>query len=149
MPLVFLWMTLIFIASAIPDLSILHLADWINKPHHFLITDIDWSLVLSSHNPFFSIPSYDSLDTILHKIGHITVYSVLGLLMWRATRSRSKSMWLCLAYATFDELHQAFTPGRSARLLDVTLDIFCAVLCILIAKRRTAPTADKKPVLPS
>ncbi|MBP7876318.1 VanZ family protein, partial [Candidatus Woesebacteria bacterium] len=72
------------------------------------------------------------LDFIFKKCAHIFVFAVLYVLVWRASQLSLKPQttrlkWLvpfliCLLYAGLDELHQSFTPGRSATLRDVGYD---------------------------
>jgi VanZ family protein len=136
------WMIIIFSLSAIPDLKILYWKHWMEMEHQLFISDVDWKLVLSFNNPFFTIPPKDyltSLDTLLHKIGHLIFYGVLGLLAFRYARTVKKAFWICLAYALFDELHQAITPGRYARLTDLLIDIVAALAGIFIFSRFVKP----------
>jgi len=69
------------------------------------------------------------------KCAHLTVYSVLALLYWRAFRKPVKNdtrpwSWTearnavigVVLYAITDELHQAFVPTRQGSVLDVFID---------------------------
>jgi VanZ family protein len=69
------------------------------------------------------------------KCAHLTVYGVLALLYWRAFRKPVKNdsrpwSWIearnsligVVLYATTDELHQQFVPGRFGELTDVLID---------------------------
>nr|WP_283809184.1 VanZ family protein [Tumebacillus amylolyticus] len=134
-------MALIFLMSATPDLIITQLFDYFDTPHHYLIDlhKINWHLVWSTNNPFFHLPTIFNADFWLHKVGHCIVYSVLGILCYRWTRRVLPSFWICFAYACFDELHQAFTPGRSSRWTDVVLDSVMALLFIWLYHRLQKP----------
>ena len=66
-------------------------------------------------------------------VGHFALYGILGSLLWLTvwswvgqTATRLKAMVLTLLlgvlYGVSDEMHQLFTPGRSASLLDVGVD---------------------------
>ncbi|MFZ0036986.1 MAG: VanZ family protein [Candidatus Acidiferrales bacterium] len=68
---------------------------------------------------------------IIRKCGHLTEYFIFGLLVLRAIRAGRRDMRLVwalatigvvAAYASSDEFHQSFVPGRSASIYDVMLD---------------------------
>jgi VanZ family protein len=128
------WLMVIFLASSIPDLRALDPLGWWERSHRFVIQQIPWERVFSWDNPFFHIPSYGSIDTIVHKMGHVIVYSVLGWLCGRAMRNKKRALLLCASYALLDELHQALVPGRSSRLMDVLLDILAAATFITLTR---------------
>lgn len=64
----------------------------------------------------------------LAKVGHVVVFSILGVLTAHAMdRSRlSRRTWWAVVfvalYAIVDELHQSFVPGRTPMLMDVVID---------------------------
>lgn len=68
------------------------------------------------------------LNQPVRKLAHMTVYLVLGLLTINALRvSEVKNglFWMiiiCAFYASTDEIHQMFVPGRSGEVLDVMID---------------------------
>lgn len=72
----------------------------------------------------------DSLQTLVRKCAHAGVYAVLGvfvsLFMSTFSLSAAKrfviSLSLCMIYASSDEIHQHFVPGRSCELRDVCID---------------------------
>ncbi len=92
-----------------------------------------------------------SSTTILHihefirKAAHFAEFFILSLTLLRGVRA-GRSGWrlswalaalaIAACYASFDEVHQAFVPGRTASIYDVLLDtsgagvgqIFAAVL---------------------
>lgn len=63
------------------------------------------------------------------KLVHAGLYGVLGLLLARAVgaaaprRTLGRVMLGVLAFASLDEWHQRFIPGRSAEVLDVVADV--------------------------
>lgn len=72
---------------------------------------------------------------IARKGAHLTVYAVLGLLLWRARRQPIKNdprpwnwreagfaLAIVLVYAASDEFHQMFVPTRTAHVTDVLID---------------------------
>jgi VanZ family protein len=76
----------------------------------------------------------DALSFIHHlirKCGHVTEYFIFGLLVLRTIRAGRPDMrlvWalaaigIVAAYASSDEFHQSFVPGRGASIYDVMLD---------------------------
>jgi VanZ family protein len=84
-----------------------------------------------------SVPGLDSglsWDFTLRKVAHAGEYAVLGFLLARAVDDVA-ALWLGIAYAVSDELHQAFVPGRAASLFDVGVDSVGVLLGILLARR--------------
>jgi len=72
---------------------------------------------------------------IFRKVGHLTEFAILALLLWRAIRRPQKSnpqLWcwdeaglalaIVLLYAASDEIHQVFVATRSALVSDVFVD---------------------------
>lgn len=71
------------------------------------------------------------LHHIIRKCAHFTEYFILGLLILRgirAGRPGTRFAWALAAiaivacYASLDELHQHFVPGRTAAVGDVLID---------------------------
>jgi VanZ family protein len=83
---------------------------------------------------FFPYASQETLFLIHHfirKMGHVTEYFVLSLLILRAIRAGKPGThlgWALAAiaivacYAALDEFHQSFVPGRTAAISDVLID---------------------------
>lgn len=79
----------------------------------------------------------NGLIWLIRKSAHFIEYFLLGGLLFSAFyltgRDKKGKPFLCAAaagvlYAALDEWHQAFVPGRSARVADVVLD-GAGVLC--------------------
>lgn len=76
----------------------------------------------------------------LRKLGHLTEYGVLAILLARAhqgpwPRQAGALLWvwiLCGAYAISDELHQALVPRRGPALTDVFIDATGAAMALLV-----------------
>jgi VanZ family protein len=98
------------------------------------------------------LPGWWSADKFVHG----AVYAVLGAFSWmglRATWARASGLaWQTIAaalgaalYGITDELHQAFTPGRSPDVFDVLADLVGGLLgalaCVAIVARRRARDA--------
>ena len=62
------------------------------------------------------------------------VGSELRGLRLRGWKGLASTMGCALLFALSDELHQSFVPGRSARLIDVGIDLLGAVLGLVIAR---------------
>lgn len=71
------------------------------------------------------------LHHIIRKCGHFTEYFILGMLILRGIRAGEKGMHLRWAlvtilivagYASLDEYHQSFVPGRTPAVRDVFID---------------------------
>jgi len=45
------------------------------------------------------------------------------------------SIIICIIYATSDEIHQLFVPGRSCQLLDILIDTIGSVIGIYLYKK--------------
>jgi VanZ family protein len=82
----------------------------------------------------------ESLDFIVRKIGHMGVFGILALLIWRAlvmtTAWRRPWAWaivLAVVYAASDELHQAVVVRRHASVVDVGIDAAGALIAVSLA----------------
>lgn len=89
--------------------------------------------------PITPITDTDFLTFLTRKAAHITIYFILGILVYGAVRqhiaSRKKavliSLGAILGYATLDEIHQLFIPGRSGEVRDVLIDTVAGTVGIL------------------
>ena len=81
-------------------------------------------------------------EKIIRKLAHFSIYTVVGLLMMSLMSTyklkQNKRIWTSLMvgvlYASSDEIHQYFVPGRSAIVFDVMIDSagVCLGICIVI-----------------
>jgi VanZ family protein len=121
------WMILIFLGST----------DVLSAEHtsRFLVPFLHWL------NPDMSIASIISIQTVIRKLGHVTEYAILAVLLWRALRSgQNLRMWIlfivvwiaCAVFASSDEFHQSFIPSRTASAHDVMIDTCGALIGLLI-----------------
>ena len=95
----------------------------------------------------------EGLDFVVRKLGHMAVFGVLALLLWRAlamtTALRRPWAWalaLTVLYAITDEFHQSFVAGRNASMRDVGIDAVGALVAVAIGgvvvpwwRRRAGP----------
>ncbi|GAB4311677.1 MAG: hypothetical protein Kow0059_01870 [Candidatus Sumerlaeia bacterium] len=99
---------------------------------------------LSSRTPA-ELPPAGWLPPGTDKVVHALLYAVLGVLLLRAFAQGSRVRgWravaaaaaAAVAYGAFDELHQAFVPGRSADLADLAADALGAALGAWVYRQR-------------
>lgn len=83
----------------------------------------------------------ESLQFIVRKAAHFTLYGVLGILAFLSVVTYTTVPFLlrtiisaafCLLYAISDEIHQIFVPGRSGEMRDVCIDFAGSMLAILV-----------------
>ena len=80
------------------------------------------------------------LENIVRKCAHFGIYSVLGIISLSLAscyfalnlKSLLLSFAFCVFYASTDEFHQLFVPGRGGNITDVGIDSAGALLGILI-----------------
>jgi VanZ family protein len=87
---------------------------------------------------------FENIHWVFRKCCHLTVYAILGLLVFRALRhSRTKlppwswprvggTLLIVFLYACSDEYHQSFVPGRTALFSDVCIDTSGAAIGLLL-----------------
>ena len=86
------------------------------------------------------MPNFDILDRFIKKGGHMVGYGILALTYWFALENTKRSFFiawmLAVLYATSDEFHQTFVPGRHGSAWDVLIfDNLGAVIALLIASQ--------------
>jgi len=91
----------------------------------FIIPSLHWLF------PHAAPETLELTHHLIRKCGHLTEYFILSLLFLRGIRSGRPGVrlrWaltailLVAAYASLDEFHQLFVPGRTAAVTDVMLD---------------------------
>jgi VanZ family protein len=108
-----------------------------------------------SATPNLRVAEAADLDFLVRKAGHMFVFGVLAVLVWRALtysavrRAIAWSWVLTVAYAVSDEFHQSFTSGRHPSPLDVGIDSAGALLLLMaltlwLRGRRAAGEAPRK-----
>jgi VanZ family protein len=139
MPAIF-WMGLIFLGST----------DMLSAEHtsRFLVPFLRWL------DPQISIAMLATIQLGIRKLGHLTEYAILAMLLWRAlrggTRWQMKMSILfvvaalgCAIFAASDEFHQSFVPSRTSSPIDAMIDICGALIglaiCLVLAPRKSAP----------
>jgi VanZ family protein len=81
--------------------------------------------------PHVPLATLFAIHHLLRKAAHFTEYFILSLLILRGIRAKRRQLrlrWALItilmvaAYASLDEFHQAFVPGRTPAVTDVLLD---------------------------
>mgnify|MGYP004566601119 FL=1 len=120
--LVILWMIFIFIMSSFDATS--------SSNQSNFIVDIITSII--------NIKDIGLLSFIIRKLAHFTEYFILGILVINfITRYDKKiiiAILLCIIYATSDEIHQIFVPGRSCQITDIMIDSLGSIMGIYLYK---------------
>jgi VanZ family protein len=86
-----------------------------------------------------------TLDFVLRKIAHVTIFALLWLTIARATDWRRPVLAAVIAvlYAGSDELHQSFVEGRHGTPVDVLIDSLgiglAALAWAITARQRGRP----------
>jgi VanZ family protein len=124
-----IWLGVIFVGST----------DLMSAQHtsRFIVPFLRWL------NPHISSAAINTIHTAIRKVGHVSEYAILALLLWRALRSgsalRAKMSMLfgtvllgCAVFAASDEFHQSFVKSRTPSVRDVVLDIAGALFGLLI-----------------
>ena len=79
-------------------------------------------------------------DSKIRTLAHFSEYTLLGFLvfmhlsLYKINKIKSASFAFagCTLYATFDEIHQFFVPGRSFQLIDILTDASGSLLGIFL-----------------
>src|SRR5260370_31168895 len=142
---VLIWIGLIFVGST-DALSA-------EQTSRFLVPFLRWL------DAQISGPSIAATQVVVRKLGHITEYAILAMLLWRGlrggTRLQAKTSilfslaWFAAAiFAVTDEFHQSFVPSRTASPIDVMIDICGAmiglIICLTFAARGRLPNRQSK-----
>jgi VanZ family protein len=134
-----IWMALIFLGST----------DILSAEHtsRFLVPFLRWI------DPQISLAALNAIQFGIRKLGHLTEYAILAMLLWRALRSgtgwqmKMSILFLiaalaCAIFAASDEFHQSFVPSRTSSPVDVMIDICGALvgleICLAFARRKRA-----------
>ena len=128
MPLL-LWMTLIFLLSAQPQVESAQTSNAAANILYALLSvffrDIDREAFLVR----FAMP--------VRKFAHFGEFMILGILLYAAldVKDRGRKLLICVLcsvlYAASDEIHQLFVQGRCCSIADMTIDSFGGISGIL------------------
>jgi len=126
--------------------------DRIIKFIKYWLPAIMWAAVIFSFssNPTGRASEIHWEDFLIKKSGHIFVYSVLTIFLYRAffnyrfgeKLSAKYTFVVNVLYAISDEFHQSFTPGREPTVRDILIDSF-AIVTVLYLILKYLPKAPK------
>ena len=120
--LVILWMIFIFVMSSFDATS--------SSNQSNFIVDIITSII--------NIKDIGLLSLIIRKLAHFIEYFILGILVINFITRYDKiiiiAILLCIIYATSDEIHQIFVPGRSCQIIDIMIDSLGSIMGIYLYK---------------
>lgn len=122
--LVLIWASLIFIMSSFD-------ATDSSNQSNFIVNII--SNILNIENARL-------LSLIIRKLAHFTEYLILGFLTINMLNKNdiSKkyliSILICIIYATSDEIHQIFVPGRAYQIRDILIDSMGSITGVYLYK---------------
>lgn len=86
----------------------------------------------------FNISDTEKVSLIVRKFAHVSEFFILGILVinlinkYNVKYSYLISFIVCVLYASSDEFHQLFVPGRSGQVTDIFIDMIGVVLGLLI-----------------
>ena len=96
------------------------------------------------------------LEGIIRKLAHFSIYTILGLLLMGLISTYNIeekkriyiTMIIGILYASSDEIHQSFIPGRSAQVTDVMIDTMGVALgmCLILLLFKIVVTKKHKNV---
>lgn len=105
--------------------------------------------ILNPDFPFLDAAAQEHIYSLyshfIRKLGHFSIYALLGFLvslaLWNHTQRGRRillyTLTICSVYAITDEIHQMFVPGRGPGVWDVVIDSAgalcgsCIIICIL------------------
>ena len=86
----------------------------------------------------FNISDTSKVSFIIRKCAHVSEFFILGILVINlVSKYNVKHIYLisfiiCVLYASSDEFHQLFVPGRSGQVTDIFIDMIGVVLGLLL-----------------
>jgi VanZ family protein len=136
----FIWLGVIFVGST--DVMSAE------QTSRFVVPFLRWL------KPDISIETLVFIHFLIRKLGHLTEYAILAMLLWRGVyRGMNLRMkisvlfllaWLAAAiFAATDEFHQSFVPSRTASPIDMMIDIRGAMIGLIICMMFAAQGRSK------
>lgn len=86
----------------------------------------------------FNISNTEKVSLIIRKCAHVSEFFILGVLVinliskYNVKYSYLISFIVCVLYASSDEFHQLFVPGRSGQVADVLIDMIGTIFSLLV-----------------
>jgi len=124
--LLIIWCVVIFLFSSETSMS----SDSRSRGITDTVVDIYENVSNNKLDAEKRIQVLDTLNHIIRKCAHFTIYLVLGVLSYSCFLEYSfstrktvlLSITFCIFYAISDEVHQLFISGRGGRVFDVVID---------------------------
>lgn len=128
---IFLWMVIVFYFSSQSAVE--------SDSTSSQIVNIVINLYEKITNKVFSIKNIEIVSYIIRKIAHFTLYfigSIPVLMLFKTYSISNKRMYICtilfcFIYSCSDELHQLFSQGRNANIIDILIDTIGSVCGII------------------
>lgn len=120
--LLILWMLFIFIMSSFNGI---------------MSSNQSGSIAVLIYN-LFDISDTEKVSFIIRKCAHVSEFFILCILVINlVSKYNVKHIYLisfiiCVLYASSDEFHQLFVPGRSGQVTDVLIDMIGVILGLLL-----------------
>ena len=120
--LLILWMLFIFIMSSFNGV---------------MSSNQSGSIAVLIYN-LFDISDTEKVSFIVRECAHVSEFFILGILVINlVSKYNVKHIYLisfiiCVLYASSDEFHQLFVPGRSGQVTDIFIDMIGVVLGLLL-----------------
>lgn len=89
------------------------------------------------------------LNYPIRKLAHFTIFLILGIFVYlfintfEMSNKLILSIFLCLFFAIFDELHQILVDDRTPQILDIFIDLFGSITSIYFFDRFTSKSLKK------
>lgn len=86
----------------------------------------------------FNISDTEKVSLIVRKCAHVSEFFILGILVinliskYNVKYSYLISFIVCVLYASSDEFHQLFVPGRSGQVTDIFIDMIGTIFSLLV-----------------
>ena len=86
----------------------------------------------------FNISDTEKVSFIVRKCAHVSEFFILGILVinliskYNVKYSYLNSFIVCVLYASSDEFHQLFVPGRSGQVTDIFIDTIGTIFSLLV-----------------
>lgn len=137
---VIIWCVVIFMFSANDSDESNAQSNWLFE---FIVKFVN--PVYDSMDPEAQLRYHDIATFIIRKLAHFTEYAILGMLafsaLWKVQKVKFRGLFALIfgfLYASSDEIHQLFVPGRTGQFRDVMIDTcgvaFGIIIAILIRK---------------
>ena len=139
------------ILSLIPALSMMIIIFYFSSQTAETSSESSYSIATEITNLMGRPDSVLIVETIIRKLAHCFEYALLAVFLsfhfsiaqYKYCNRFLSAMIVTVLYATTDEIHQLFVPGRSGQLTDVLIDsvgaligcLFFSYICYKIKKK--------------